>query len=117
MKALRTADEPWGRLPWLVTIALPVTLLSMMGFLGLLERPLSVSSTLPPVDVQVIEAPAAISASVPREALKAAPTRTAKRKAEPATTRPVPSAAAPGSTPSVGEPERDTRPPVSAPTA
>ena len=39
--AIRLRDDPWQRLPWLLPLALLVTILSQMGFLLLLRQPSS----------------------------------------------------------------------------
>lgn len=58
--AIRARDDPWQRLPWLLPLALLVTILSQMGFLSLLQQP-SLPAVQRPVDVQVIELPVTMS--------------------------------------------------------
>ena len=60
LTTLRFQDDPWGRLPWLTAAAVLLTSLSLMGFLRLLEEPLTATPIPPPVRVEVMEIPAAI---------------------------------------------------------
>ncbi len=81
----RFDDDPWGRLPWLTAAAVLLTAVSLMGFLRLLEEPVTAIPNPPPVRVEVREVPAAIRTVPKPPAPQAAPTRPASpRRAEPA---------------------------------
>jgi protein TonB len=56
----RFLDDPWPRLCWVAPLALILTTVSQMGFLYLMERPPASTPVPRPIDVQVIELPAAI---------------------------------------------------------
>ena len=85
---VRFEDDPWARLPWLTAAALLLTCASLMGFLHLLEEPLTVVPVPPPVSVRVMEVPAAIQPAVRPPAPQAALTRpVSPRRAEP--TKPI----------------------------
>lgn len=81
--SLRFEDDPWGRLPWLTVAAVLLTSASLMGFLRLLEEPLTPMPAPPPVSVQVVEIPAAVQTAATPPA-PTAPTRpVSPRRAEP----------------------------------
>lgn len=106
----RFQDDPCGRLPWLTTAALLLTVVSLMGFLRLLEEPLTTIPIPPPLRVEVMEVPAAIQ-TVPKPSVpQVAPTRPASpRRAEPTKpTQEIPRA------PTPTEPAPDTRPSTEA---
>jgi protein TonB len=65
MEAVRGRDDPWNRLGWQVPLAMLLTLLGLMSFLRLLEPPPGPSSAPRPLDVQVVELPAAVLAPPP----------------------------------------------------
>ena len=92
--AIRLRDDPWQRLPWLLPLALLVTILSQMGFLLLLRQPSIPAVVQRPVDVQVIELPVTMSPPAaqftPPARRSAAPP---KPRTEPPTPRPTPSPA------------------------
>ena len=92
--AIRLRDDPWQRLPWLLPLALLVTILSQMGFLLLLRQPSIPAVVQGPVDVQVIELPVTMSPPAaqftPPARRSAAPP---KPRTEPPTPRPTPSPA------------------------
>lgn len=92
----RFRDDPWHRLPWLVPLALLLTILSQMGFLLLLRQPSAPSRIQGPVDVQVIELP--VTASPPASQPKPAPRKS------PTPPKPRPEPPIPRSTPSPPEP-------------
>src|SRR4029453_332125 len=103
----RFQDDPWGRLPWLTAAAILLTFVSLMGFLRLLEEPLTVIPIPPPVRVEVMEIPAAIQPAVRPPAPQVVPSRpVSPRQAEPAKPAqegpraPTPTDTAPESTPS-----------------
>ena len=48
MSTLRFEDDPWRRLPWTAVPAVALTLLSLMGFLRVIEQPVGPSSAPPP---------------------------------------------------------------------
>ncbi len=106
LTTLRFQDDPWGRLPWLTAAAVLLTSLSLMGFLRLLEEPLTTTPMRPPVRVEVMEAPAAIQPAITPPAPQVAPTRpVSPRRAEPAkpaqeAPRPAPTDTAPEAIPS-----------------
>jgi protein TonB len=90
--ATRFRDDPWQRLPWLLPLALLLTVLSQMAFLSLLRQPSAPTVVPRPVDVQVMELP--VTASTPATQ----PTPPARRpppppkpRAEPPAPRPAPS--------------------------
>ena len=58
--APRRRDDPWRRLPWVVPLALLLTVSSQMGFLALLQQPANNTPVPRPVDVQVVEVPAEV---------------------------------------------------------
>lgn len=97
LTTLRFQDDPWGRLPWLTAAAVLLTSLSLMGFLRLLEEPLTTTPIPPPVRVEVMEVPAAIQTAARPPAPQVAPTRpVSPRRAEPAKpTQEIPRAPAP----------------------
>jgi protein TonB len=92
--AIRLRDDPWQRLPWLVPLALLVTILSQMGFLSLLRQPSTPTVVQRPVDVQVIELPVAMSppAAQPTPPARRSPAPP-KPRAEPPIPRPTPAPA------------------------
>ena len=104
---LRFEDDPWGRLPWLTAAAVLLTAASLMGFLGLLEEPLTARpAPPPPVRVEVMEVPVAIREVPKPPAPQVAPTRPASpRRAEPA--KPTPESPR---APMPAEPAPDARP-------
>lgn len=57
---LRFEDDPWGRLPWLTALSVLLTFLSLMGFLRLMEEPLTAAPVPPPLRVEVVEIPATV---------------------------------------------------------
>jgi protein TonB len=73
--ATRLRDDPWERLPWLLPLALLVTILSQIGFLSLLRQPATPAAVPRPVDVQVVELPVTVSPPVARPAPPAPPAR------------------------------------------
>ena len=75
LTTLRFQDDPWGRLPWLTAAAVLLTSLSLMGFLRLLEEPLTATPIPPPVRVEVMEVPAAIQTPAKPPTPQVAPTR------------------------------------------
>ena len=75
LHAIRFEDAPWGRLPWLTGASVLLTFVSLMGFLRLLEEPLTVVPTPPPVRVDVVEIPATIQPPVSPPTAKVAPSR------------------------------------------
>jgi protein TonB len=74
-RALRFEDDPWGRLPGLTAASLLLTFLSLMGFLRILEEPLTAVPVPPPVRVQIVEVPAAVEPPVSPPVHKVAPQR------------------------------------------
>jgi protein TonB len=89
--AIRLRDDPWQRLPWLLPLALLVTILSQMGFLSLLRQPSIPAVVQRPVDVQVIELPVTMSppAAQPTPPARRSPAPP-KPRAEPPIPRPTP---------------------------
>jgi protein TonB len=104
--ASRFRDDPWQRLPWLLPLALVVTIPSQLGFLLLLRQPSTPSTAPRPVDLQVVELPVPASASPARPA---PPTR---RSPPPPRTRTEASRSAPASPEGQVEAPRD--PPAAA---
>ena len=85
--ATRFRDDPCERLPWLLPLALLLTVLSQMAFLSLLRQPSTPTVVPRPVDVQVMELP--VTASPPATQ----PTPPARRPPAPPksrTERPIP---------------------------
>ena len=68
VRVLRFEDDPWGRLPWLTAASVLLTFLSLMGFLRLLEEPLTAVPVPPPVRVEIVEIPAMIQPPAPKVA-------------------------------------------------
>ena len=62
----RLRDESWQRLPWLVPLAVALTIVSQMGFLSLLRLPADPSGPPRQVDVQVLELSASVDPPLPR---------------------------------------------------
>jgi protein TonB len=127
--AIRFEDDPWERLPWLTAASVLLTFLSLMGFLRVLEEPLTVVPVPPPVRVHIVETPAAIQPPVPKAAPSPPRPEPAKRTKEPSarpspvdTPRDVQLPAEPAPTPQAEAPEQQVaRPsasvPATAPTA
>jgi protein TonB len=91
--AIRFRDDPWPRLPWLVPVALILTILSQMGFLALLRQPADKTRIPRPVDVQIVELPVTVTPPATRPASPAPPARKlppAKPRVEPPTPRQAP---------------------------
>ncbi len=89
--AIRFRDDPWQRLPWLLPLALVVTILSQMGFLLLLRQPSAPSTAPRPVDVQVVELPVTVSPPAARPAPPARrPPPPPKARTEASPPRPTP---------------------------
>ncbi|HUM14411.1 MAG TPA: TonB family protein [Candidatus Nitrosotalea sp.] len=78
--ATRLRDDPRERLPWLVPLALVLTMLSQFGFLSLLRQPATPAAAPAPVDVQVVELPMTVS---PPAARPPAPARSTPRAPAP----------------------------------
>ena len=110
MPSIRVRDDPWQRLPWLLPLALLVTLVSQMGFLLLLRQPSTPIAVQRPVDVQVMELP--VTASAPATP----PTPPARRSPAPPKPRPEPPIPRPTPTPPAARVEapRDPTPAVEA---
>lgn len=108
LHAIRFEDDPWGRLPWLTAASVLLTFLSLMGFLRLLEEPLTAVPAPPPVRVDVVEIPATIQPPVSPPAPKVPPRRPPPApRPEPA--RKMPETAAP---PSLIDAPRDLQMPA-----
>jgi protein TonB len=73
--ATRFEDDPWGRLPWLTAASVLLTFLSLMGFLRVLEEPLTAVPVPPPLRVEIVEIPATIQPPASPPAPKVAPSR------------------------------------------
>jgi protein TonB len=89
--AIRFRDDPWQRLPWLLPLALLLTVFSQMGFLLLLRQPSAPTVVQRLVDVQVMELPVTVSAPAtqPMPPARRSPAPP-KPRAEPPTPRPTP---------------------------
>jgi periplasmic protein TonB len=85
--AIRFRDDPWQRLPWLLPLALLLTVLSQMGFLSLLRQPSTPTAVQRPVDVQVMELPVTASAPATQPT---PPARRSPAPLKPRTERPIP---------------------------
>jgi len=112
--AIRLRDDAWSRLPWVVPLALLTTALSQYGFLSLLLQPAAVRPVPPPIDVQVVEVPAAVTPPVARPAPpvhRTAPTRPPAPVPKPVAESPVPPVTAP---PSIVAPEPPREPVLAA---
>jgi protein TonB len=55
--AIRFHDDPWPRLPWLAPVGLLLTLVSLAGFLQVLERSPAMPRVPGPISVEVLELP------------------------------------------------------------
>ena len=92
MPSIRFRDDPWERLPWLLPLALLLTVLSQMAFLSLLRQPSTPTVVPRPVDVQVMELP--VTASAPATQPTPPPRRSPtppRPRVEPPAPRPAPS--------------------------
>lgn len=67
MVDVRPSDEPWGRLPWSVPVALVLTLLGTLAFLWLLMGHADRPPLPPPVEMQLVEPepPASVEPETP----------------------------------------------------
>jgi protein TonB len=91
---MRLHDDPWRRLPWLAPVSLVIALLSLMGFLRLLAQAPDRPPLPTPLDVGLVELPAAEAApptitAVPPEAV-ALPSPPDPEIAAPASEEPLP---------------------------
>src|SRR5262252_10616444 len=96
MSVERFRDDPWARLPWVLPVALVLTVSSQVGFVALLQQGLSAPAQKPVV-VQVMDLPVATPAPVPTPAPRVMPPPPRRERPEPA--RPEPPVARPPSTP------------------
>jgi periplasmic protein TonB len=119
VSVVRFEDDPWRRLPWTAAPAVALTLLSLMGFLRVLEQPVGSSSPPPSLEVRVLELPppAPPAPPVPRPPAPppkpVAPRPKPKPMVEPRPQTP-PAPPPPAWTPEVKLPEA-AEPPVSEP--
>jgi protein TonB len=115
MEGTRFRDDPWRRLPWVVPLALALTIVSQMAFLSLLHQPATNTPVLLPVDVQVVEVPAELPEPPRPPARKPEPLRRPRPVPPPPQPRPeTPSSPAP---PVRTEPEPVRQPEPATPAA
>jgi protein TonB len=118
MDAVQLEDNPWRRLPWLGTTGALLTLVSLMGFVRLLQYAPDTSSAIRPIDVQLFEVPVPVPvpqppAPKPRPLARPLPTT----PMPPKTATPPPPPSAPEITPPTSRveapaPEVESAPPA-----
>ena len=93
-RTTRFRDDPWQRLPWVLPLAVVVTILSQMGFLFLLRQAPNPAVVPRQVSVEIVELPVSVSPPAARPM----PPPTAARRPPPPSAR-------------VEQPARDVAPP------